>query len=221
VIITADMTAAPAEVATPAETPPTPTPTPARQGDYVLEERYVGEGFQASDGSWSALAARWFAPGLRDANEHIALLTAGRKETLAKLRPAVDQVIALLGSGGEGALDVPAAAILLRLGPDAVVTPYLVARLGLAAAVEAYEAAHGLSVDSDGKATSIKDEGHYLLPDSARALLACEARVEPSAWTAALATLRAARLAETSRARRFGSSSRLAESTSASNRGFE
>ncbi|HRH00085.1 MAG TPA: DUF4132 domain-containing protein [Polyangiaceae bacterium] len=195
-------TAAPAEVATPAETPPTPTPTPARQGDYVLEERYVGEGFQASDGSWSALAARWFAPGLRDANEHIALLTAGRKETLAKLRPAVDQVIALLGSGGEGALDVPAAAILLRLGPDAVVTPYLVARLGLAAAVEAYEAAHGLSVDSDGKATSIKDEGHYLLPDSARALLACEARVEPSAWTAALATLRAARLAETSRARR-------------------
>ncbi|MBK6464836.1 MAG: DUF4132 domain-containing protein [Myxococcales bacterium] len=177
-------------------------PPPAKQGDYVLEERYVGEGFTISDGSYAALAAAWFAPGMRAAKEHVASLKAGRSKTLADLQPAVDQVVAFLESEGETTLGVPAGALLLRLGLEPFVVPFLVARFGVAFTVEAYEAAHTLRLEGDGPATSVEEGGHYLLPQSARALVACEARVEPSAWEAALATLRATRNAETSRARR-------------------
>ncbi|MBL0196368.1 MAG: WGR domain-containing protein [Myxococcales bacterium] len=177
-------------------------PPPAKQGDYVLEERYVGEGFTISDGSYAALAAAWFAPGMRAAKEHVASLKAGRSKTLADLRPAVDQVVAFLESEGETTLGVPAGALLLRSGLEPFVVPFLVARFGVAFTVEAYEAAHTLRLEGDGPATSVEEGGHYLLPQSARALVACEARVEPSAWEAALATLRATRNAETSRARR-------------------
>ncbi|HQY64913.1 MAG TPA: WGR domain-containing protein, partial [Polyangiaceae bacterium] len=103
------------EQASSSEAPPA-APPPVSHGDYVLEERYVGEGFTISDGSYAALAAAWFAPGMRAAKEHVASLKAGRSKTLADLQPAVDQVVAFLESEGETTLGVPAGALLLRLG---------------------------------------------------------------------------------------------------------
>lgn len=195
----------PAEASPPVATAPSkPTPdavpaapgpvVPAAAGDYVLEERYVGQRFTLTDGSLKALLAAWFPPGGPDATAYVALLGKGRKGSSASFRPAIDQIVALASGDESAELGPVAVALLFRNVPAHALVPYLVRRLGIVAVVDAYLGAPGYGFDPGEGTFKTKDKGLFI--EAVRAIALSEPLVDPSQWKKIQATLRAAREAE-------------------------
>ncbi len=172
---------------------PAPVVVPVRQGDYILEDRYVGTRTAVPEGKYADLASNWNGD---DAAGVMKEVVAGRKGTAAPLKSALDAVVAFMGDETTE-LDVVAGALLLRLNSASIA--YLVARYGIAFAVDAYLKAHGIEIEVADGARSFKVEAStYAVHGAVRTLAALGERAEPKVWAACLEKVRAAREAETS-----------------------
>lgn len=186
----AEVEPAPAK-AEPAVAPP--PAVPAHQGDYVLEERYVGTRTAVPEGKYEDLSGNWNGD---DAEAVMKEVIAGKKRTAAPLRAGVDAVVAFMGDE-KAELDVVAAGLLLRLNSAAIA--YLVARYGIAFAVDAYLQAHGIEIEVEDGSRSFKTAtSTYAVHGALPALATLGTRAKPEEWAACLDKVRAAREAETS-----------------------
>ncbi len=166
---------------------------PARQGDYVLEERYVGTRTAVPEGKYEDLAGNWNGD---DAAAVMKEVIAGKKRTAAPLRAGVDAVVAFMGDE-TAELDLVAAALLLRLNSTAIA--YLVARYGIAFAVDAYLQAHGIEIEvKDGSRSFKTASSTYAVHGALPALATLGTGAKPEEWAACLEKVRAAREAESS-----------------------
>jgi predicted DNA-binding WGR domain protein len=206
--------AKPAEAASPveknadaaAEVVATPAPAPkvhvAPQGGYVLEERYVGTGPEYTDGTYASLVAFWAdsTKSPRRATEYADMLSGGKKGSSANLKPHIDALIAFFRGDEKRELEVPAAAIWLRVSSHLAVIPYLVKRYGIVRATEVYIAAHKLEQDhDDGKVTFENSESSAILEDEARAIAHFESQASAADRKKVSELVRAAREEESSR----------------------
>ena len=151
----------------------------------MLEERYVGERHAVGDGTFAGLMAAWeLRPG-RFSKSCAADLSAGKKDSDEKLRLQIAALVRLVETGA-GEIDFMGVGMLLRVAAENGVIPYLIARYGIAFTLDAYFGNRNLSFErGDGKLT-FKTTTDYLLDEDARAIAACEDRVDAAAWKRAI-----------------------------------